>query len=148
MKEEVKITHNTTCLICNRKSDFVMCDACVKRYKDRVRGFPMENTCPDCGQELAYEVTSDTYICPECHCYFSAMIMEVRDKAIRDCQIIAHREIEIRDSVINNMCENEEEARTIASKVLGKYEAFGDSYGVPTIQDVVEQLIKKIKTKK
>ena len=47
--------------------------------------------------------------------------------------------------VIKNMCENEDEARKIAKKVLTEHEVEGDSYGVPTIQEVVELLVNKIR---
>ena len=47
--------------------------------------------------------------------------------------------------VIKNMCENEDEARKIAKEVLTEHEVEGDSYGVPTIQEVVGLLVNKIR---
>jgi hypothetical protein len=47
--------------------------------------------------------------------------------------------------LIKYMCEEEEEARKIARQVLGETECYGDIYGVPTIGDIIEILVNKIK---
>lgn len=54
-------------------------------------------------------------------------------------------ELEKYKILLNDMCEFEREAREIAGQVLTELECQGDSWGVPTIADVVETLVNKIK---
>lgn len=42
--------------------------------------------------------------------------------------------------LLSDQCQNEQEARAIATKVIGKEAAFGSQDGVPTIADVVEAM--------
>jgi len=52
-------------------------------------------------------------------------------------------EVEKWKEIVRDMCDDEEEARKHARKVLSEWEVYGDSYGVPTIDFVVEQLVNK-----
>ena len=53
--------------------------------------------------------------------------------------------IETYQRVLKSQCELEEEARKIAREVLCEQDVYGDSYGVPTIADIVETLVTRIK---
>ena len=50
-------------------------------------------------------------------------------------------------SVLEDWADDDTAIREIAKKYLTELEVEGDSYGVPTIVDVVEKLCKKIDTK-
>ena len=49
-------------------------------------------------------------------------------------ELVAHKQL------LTDQCQNEQEARAIAAKVIGKEAAFGTEDGVPTIADVVEAM--------
>jgi hypothetical protein len=46
--------------------------------------------------------------------------------------------------VLKDMCDAEEEIRKMAAPLIGEWEAYGDSYGVPCIETVVEELVKRL----
>lgn len=50
---------------------------------------------------------------------------------------------EQREELIKDMAYDDTEIRNLASKVLTEYEVSGDSYGVPSILDIIETLIKQ-----
>jgi len=58
------------------------------------------------------------------------------------------KEVDTRTAVMTNDCENEEEARKIASQVLTEFELNGDSYATHGIVEQVEYLVIKIKVLK
>ena len=55
----------------------------------------------------------------------------------------AKRQIATLKAVISNDTETEEDAKRIARRVLSDMEVYGDSYGVPTLADIVEKLVEK-----
>jgi len=47
--------------------------------------------------------------------------------------------------LVKDQCEEDEEIRLQCEGILNDYDIYGDSYGVPTLGDIVEKLIEKIK---
>ena len=45
------------------------------------------------------------------------------------------------------MCEDEKEIRKLASQVLPESDVYGDPFGVPSLIDIVEKLVEKVKEK-
>lgn len=70
----------------------------------------------------------------------SEMALEWADALVRNLQ----KERDAYKRLVQMQCEEIEECRTLAEKVIGEYEARGDSYGVPTIVDIVELLVTKL----
>jgi chromosome segregation ATPase len=54
-------------------------------------------------------------------------------------------EVERLKAIIKTDCEYEQEIRSLACNILSEFQVYGDSYGVPTLVDVVELLIEALK---
>jgi phosphoenolpyruvate-protein kinase (PTS system EI component) len=55
---------------------------------------------------------------------------------------------EIRLALIKDHCETDTNIRELARPILGNFKVDGDSYGVPGLEDIVEELIKQLAAEK
>ncbi len=103
------------------------------------------NTCKNGHIEIVYEdyrpeehVPMTTSNCPYCD-----TVNELADRVAEIAELKS--KLDTAMGVIKNDCENEEEAKKEARKVLTEMEVYGDTNAVPSIVDVVETLVRKLK---
>lgn len=58
----------------------------------------------------------------------------------------ARREIHLLMQLNIDACETDTYIRKVAGQVLTDFKINGDSFGVPTLEDIVDQLVNKIKS--
>jgi hypothetical protein len=48
------------------------------------------------------------------------------------------------EEIVKDLCETDENVRKIATKYLSDFEVYGDSWGVPTLDEVVQTLVNHL----
>lgn len=60
-----------------------------------------------------------------------------------NCQEAVRTERDGYRQIVKYHCEEDTAIRKLCSPILGEHKTYGDSYGVPTLLDLVELLLKK-----